>query len=254
MTIKDMKEFKNREEGLLNQTEFEKSTPVLKREVPFLVKAQCASRRYPLKKRSVCSICVNICQVLELDSHQKKLQTARSIRAVGLEGERLDSENRHFTIAFTISSNGKHHIALTSRVFKQYIFDWLGIVCDCYVLQSKRLTEKFQRFDANNIQEIIYESNKDKDSYSNLNYKIQIACGLVNIHGVANESSFDFEFSAELFTCQTAQSRNQADMTTKPVVLLKFPKPHQAFLKPLNDSNKSKNSHLIDEKRSHYCF
>lgn len=48
----------------------------------------------------------------------------------------------------------------------QAICKWLGTVHDCYVLPSRSLWELFQRFDANNFLEIIYESDEEKEDES----------------------------------------------------------------------------------------
>lgn len=58
--------------------------------------------------------------------------------------------------------NGKIYIAFTCHVFGKYIFEWLGSVHDCYVLQSWSVISPFKKFDTSYILKVVNDSNEDE--------------------------------------------------------------------------------------------
>lgn len=91
-----------------------------------------------------------------------QVHTEFSVTDNGLEEEQLDRQNRFCTFAVKMLIIGKLYIALTSKDFKQYIWDWLRSIHDCYFLQSKLLNESFETFDFQNVLQVVHDNNKER--------------------------------------------------------------------------------------------
>lgn len=65
------------------------------------------------------------------------MQNTLNIKVSCTEEERFDNRNRLYNFVVRVPFNEKILIAITSHVFRNYIYAWLGTAHACFVLQSR---------------------------------------------------------------------------------------------------------------------
>lgn len=73
----------------------------------------------------------------------------------------LQHEEGELTIVFKLPSNGYYYIALTAHAFQEYVYEWIGLVIDCYIFYAFTLNGRLTTFNLGPPLEKVNESGEE---------------------------------------------------------------------------------------------
>lgn len=109
------------------------------------------------------------------------------VQTSGSGTERLEDVSRHHTIVFVYPSDNHYYIALTEMAFEKTFREWIGMVPDCYILDTKSLDNDFEVFTSSDVLYLMHESDEKVEAQDELIVNGEMGNGANPFSSIENE-------------------------------------------------------------------